>query len=84
VGIDQFIGEEDYVNKGVGQETIKMFVELITQKCRPRSIILDPAPDNKRAVRCYEKLGFKHYETVETENGHSAYLMRLEIYQQPL
>jgi RimJ/RimL family protein N-acetyltransferase len=76
VGIDQFIGEEEYINRGVGTKAIQMFVEMIMRELKPTSIILDPSPENKRAIRCYEKAGFKHYET-KAEEG-LAYMMRLE------
>ena len=79
IGIDQFIGEEDYLNRGVGERAIKIFIEMITRRHRPKQIILDPSPDNKRAVRCYEKVGFKHYEIKQNKDGGLAYLMRLEI-----
>lgn len=82
IGIDQFIGEEGYINKGVGERVIKMFIEMIVREHHPSSIILDPSPDNKRAIRCYEKAGFRHYETRQTEDGHLAYMMRLDC-QQP-
>lgn len=78
IGIDQFIGETDYINKGVGVKTIEMFVEMIKQRHQPSGIVLDPLPENKRAIRCYEKIGFKHYETKETEDGGLAYMMRLD------
>lgn len=83
IGIDQFIGEEDYLNKGVGEKTIRMFVALIMRRHEPTSIILDPSPENRRAIRCYEKVGFKHYETVETENGQTAYMMSLATRPHP-
>ena len=78
VGIDQFIGEEDYINRGVGTEAISIFVEMIMRRHEPASIILDPSPDNKRAIRCYEKVGFKYYETKEGAEGGWAYMMRLD------
>ena len=81
IGIDQFIGEEDYLNRGVGKLAIRMFVEMIMREHRPVSIILDPAPENKRAIRCYEKVGFKHYETRETDDGELAYMMRLVCHE---
>lgn len=77
IGIDQFIGEEEYINRGVGSEAVRMFVEMIMREHKPSSIILDPSPENKRAIRCYEKAGFKHYETKAGEEG-PAYMMRLE------
>lgn len=79
IGIDQFIGDENYLDKGIGEKTIKMFIKLIKQQNKPKAIVLDPSPDNKRAIRCYEKVGFKHYETKKTEDGNSAYLMSFEI-----
>ena len=79
IGIDQFIGEENYLNRGVGEQAIKLFVEIIKRKHHPTCIILDPSPENRRAVRCYQKVGFKHYQTRENGDGSLAYMMRLEI-----
>jgi RimJ/RimL family protein N-acetyltransferase len=78
IGIDQFIGEKDYINRGVGTKAIRMFVEMIMREHEPSSIILDPSPDNKRAIRCYEKVGFRYYETKQVAEGVLAYMMRLE------
>ena len=79
IGIDQFIGEEDYINRGIGERTIKMFVQMIIHEHHPTSIIPDPSPDNKRAIRCYEKVGFRYYETRKAWDGNGlAYMMRLE------
>jgi RimJ/RimL family protein N-acetyltransferase len=79
IGIDQFIGDENRVNQGIGEKAIRMFVELILRRCKPTSIILDPSLDNKRAIRCYEKVGFRHYKTNEAYDGSLTYMMRLEI-----
>jgi RimJ/RimL family protein N-acetyltransferase len=78
IGIDQFIGEEDYINRGVGTKAIRLFVEMIMRRHKPTSIILDPSPDNKRAIRCYEKVGFRYYETLEAVEGGLAHMMRLD------
>ena len=80
IGIDQFIGEEDYINRGIGTQAVRMFVELIRREHAGASIILDPAPDNKRAIRCYEKAGFSYYETKEGAEGGLAYMMRLDAH----
>lgn len=79
IGIDQFIGEKDYLGKGIGEKAIRLFAELIKRKHNPTSIILDPSPENKRAVRCYEKVGFEHYETRKNGNGELVYMMRLKF-----
>jgi aminoglycoside 6'-N-acetyltransferase len=78
IGIDQFIGETDYINRGVGEKSIKMFVQMILRQHQVSKIILDPLPENKRAIRCYEKIGFTHYETRKSENGQSAYMMMFD------
>lgn len=57
--MDQFIGEPDYWNKGIGTRFMRMILEyLVTQKCA-NAVILDPHQNNPRAVRMYEKAGFK-------------------------
>ena len=78
IGIDQFIGEESYLNRGIGEKAIRMFIQMIMRQHNPTAIILDPSPDNKRAIRCYEKVGFKHYETKKDKDGNSAYMMRID------
>lgn len=78
IGIDQFIGEADRINKGIGTTAIKLFLEMIIAKHKPQQIIIDPHPENQRAIRCYEKVGFVHYATELREKGESAYMMRLE------
>jgi RimJ/RimL family protein N-acetyltransferase len=78
IGIDQFIGEAHYINRGIGQEAIKIFIEMIMRQHHPAQIILDPSPDNARAIRCYVRVGFKHYESSTNEDGTPAYMMRFE------
>ena len=77
IGIDQFIGEVDCINKGIGTVAIELFLQMIVTKHKPQQIIIDPHPENKRAIRCYEKVGFVYYATELNENGESAYMMRL-------
>jgi len=77
IGIDQFIGESDHINKGIGTAAIKLFLEIIVKKHKPQQIILDPHPENKRTIRCYEKVGFMHYATELKDNGEITYMMRL-------
>jgi RimJ/RimL family protein N-acetyltransferase len=76
IGIDQFIGEVDHINQGIGTAAIRLFLERIVAKHEPREIIIDPHPENKRAIKCYEKVGFVYYTTELKENGESAYMMR--------
>ena len=70
VGLDLFIGEPSYLDKGYGTKLLRSFMEYV-KKCRPlcKRIIIDPAPDNHRAIKCYEKVGFKVLGTYHTPYG---------------
>ncbi|SFX61522.1 aminoglycoside 6'-N-acetyltransferase [Thermoactinomyces sp. DSM 45891] len=58
-GMDQFIGETDYWNKGVGTRLVSCMVGYLVREIGAKAIIMDPQTRNKRAIRCYEKCGFK-------------------------
>ena len=58
--MDQYIGEVEYWNKGIGTLYILKIIEYLKQNNKDiKSILLDPHISNKRAIRCYEKAGFK-------------------------
>ena len=61
LGIDQFIGEPELVGIGHGSRLIAAFVEGLFRRGAPR-IIIDPHPTNGRAIRAYEKAGFKPFD----------------------
>ena len=60
LGIDQFIGEPELVGIGHGSRLIAAFVEGLFRRGTPR-VIIDPDPTNARAIRAYEKAGFKAF-----------------------
>ena len=78
VGIDQFLGNSSLLNKGIGTAAVKAFTELVIKYCSPNSIILDPDPKNKRAIRCYEKAGFVFHKIKLDNNGNQAYIMKMD------
>lgn len=57
IGVDMSIGEPDRLGKGLGSAVLATFVRTLRDEgfC---DIIIDPHPDNARAVRAYEKAGF--------------------------
>ena len=57
--MDLFIAEENYLNKGYGTEIVKAFVDYVVKHFNANKVLIDPAETNKRAIRCYEKAGFK-------------------------
>jgi RimJ/RimL family protein N-acetyltransferase len=74
IGIDQFIGESDYLHKGFGTLFIKEFVNNILAEEKDLTVIVDPEPINAAAIRCYEKVGFKKFGEYKAPWG-SALLM---------
>lgn len=75
VGIDLSIGEAELLGKGLGPRIIEAFVETIFADGAPR-IVIDPEPDNARAVRAYEKAGFREFDRRTTEFGPAVMMAR--------
>ena len=62
---DLFIGEEDYLSKGIGSNVVKLINKMIYEKYNSDAIILRPFKRNVRAIKCYEKCKFKNiYEYI--------------------
>ena len=57
---DLFIGEEEYLNKGIGTIIVNKVNNYIHDNYKVNSIILRPFKRNIRAIKCYEKCGFKY------------------------
>ena len=76
-GMDQFIGEEDYIHKGLGKVIMTKFLnEYVFILNDTDECILGPEPNNKAAIRAYEKVGFRHFDNVVVD-GELEYLMRI-------
>lgn len=54
-----FIGDEEARNRGYGTEVIKLLLDFGFNYLNLHSIQLHVMSFNKRAIRCYEKCGFK-------------------------
>ena len=57
VGVDLSIGDPAKLAQGVGSGALREFAERLIRQGQ-RTIIIDPDPGNKRAVRAYETAGF--------------------------
>ena len=68
LGIDISIGEASDLNKGLGTEILQALAELLFKEGASR-LIIDPHPDNKQAIRCYEKAGFVALDTRTSAYG---------------
>lgn len=69
-GMDQFIGEVDHLNKGIGTQLVKATVDYILRERNANKIIMDPQVWNERAIKCYEKCGFMKKKYLEQHEWH--------------
>lgn len=60
--IDIWIGEEDDLGKGYGTIMMQQAIELCFADKNITAILIDPLESNTRAIRFYQKLGFKFME----------------------
>lgn len=58
-GIDVFVGSSTDRNQGLGSGMIKVLATYLFQERKATRIVIDPEASNERAIRCYEKVGFK-------------------------
>jgi aminoglycoside 6'-N-acetyltransferase len=57
-GIDLFLSTQ-YQGLGFGTEAIRLVCRFLFEERQHHRITIDPAADNVRAIRAYEKVGFK-------------------------
>lgn len=76
-GIDQFIANPAQLGRGLGREMIGAFVRRLFADPAVSDIQTDPSPVNARAIRCYERVGFRAHAEVITPDG-PALLMKLQ------
>ena len=69
-GMDQFIGEPSYWNKGIGTQLVHSVVMYLTSEKGAHRIVMDPQIQNERAIRCYEKCGFNKVKLLPSHELH--------------
>ena len=74
-GVDQFIAEPGMVGRGHGSAFIRQFIEGLLDSGTPR-IVIDPSPTNPRAIRAYEKAGFRRVHEIDTPDGRALLMVR--------
>jgi len=78
-GVDLFIGDANRVGRGTGPRALTEFLRTIvfaensTDEC-----IIGPEVANRRAIRSYEKAGFRYWKTVQIPGERAPeHLMRI-------
>lgn len=73
-GMDQFIGEPAYWNRGIGTRLVTAMVEYLCTALGAGRVVVDPHTDNARAIRCYEKSGFRKAKILPEHEMHEGRL----------
>mgnify|MGYP003934870413 CR=1 FL=1 len=58
-----FLGDKSYWGRGFGEEAVRLLVDFAFSFVNLQSIMLEVFSFNPRAIRCYEKVGFKRVGT---------------------
>ena len=83
-GIDMFIGELQFLHRGLGAAIIRQFLkDIVFADAAVESCIIDPSISNRGAIRAYEKAGFHFLKTItnprEPEPQHLMRISRVEF-----
>jgi uncharacterized protein (TIGR03083 family) len=80
-GVDLFLGDPTRRNGGWAAPVLRAFLrQIIFGRLGAAFCLIGPAPDNARAIRAYEKAGFRYLKTVhidDPDDGGDEYLMTL-------
>ncbi len=74
-GIDQSIADPELLGMGVGTRLVRALVETLFRDPSVTKIQTDPAPTNLRAIRCYQKAGFRIVSDIVTPDGPALYML---------
>ena len=69
-GMDQFIGEPDYWNRGIGTLLVQSMAAYLLDHLHADRIVMDPQTWNARAIRVYEKCGFVKLKLLPQREWH--------------
>ena len=79
VGVDLFIGEAEYLYRGLGRYIVLGFLsEHVFSDPGIEVCVIGPEPRNAAAIRAYEKAGFRYFKEIQVPGEpEPEYLMKL-------
>lgn len=80
VGVDLSIGDASNLSRGRGSTALRAFALGLAEGGH-RDIIIDPNPENERAIRAYARAGFRAIPHLEGKTP-GVLLMRFELSEQ--
>ena len=83
VSIDYFIGDINYIHKGLGSKMILEYIEQVVKKDKYDIAMISPEPENKAQQCLMKKCGFQYIKTVNvpyanSKSKESVYIKKLE------
>ncbi|AFC29562.1 GCN5-like N-acetyltransferase [Paenibacillus mucilaginosus 3016] len=73
-GMDQFIGEPSYWNRGIGGQLVRGMLRYLAEEQGAQRVVMDPQAWNERALACYEKSGFRRVKLLPKHERHEGEL----------
>lgn len=70
-GIDLFIGDPDLWGRGIGTQVLKEQCQWLFEQMQAKMIYIDPMTTNTRAIRVYEKIGFKKLKVIPQSQSYN-------------
>lgn len=77
VGLDFYIGEPEWLGKGIGLKVIDCAKQMLFQDPKIMRIIADPSPSNGKIIRLLRKAGFESKGEIETPDGKALFMEHL-------
>lgn len=68
--LDLFIGEPDLWSQGIGGEALRLITGHVFTGCGAGRVVIDPRVENPRAIRAYEKVGFRKVKVLKGHERH--------------
>ncbi len=75
--VDICVGVPDLIGRGHGAAILRLYARSLIAQGAP-SVVIDPAPDNERAVRAYRRAGFRDCATLPGKDGDPVLVMEFD------
>ena len=79
VDIDVFIGEPEFIDRGVGPRSLSLLLARLRVDCRVTAAGVGTSVSNERAIRAFEKAGFRLFREFQDPEFGSCWYMVVEV-----
>lgn len=77
VAVDCFVGVPEMLGHGHGSAALRLYAEQLLAR-GAAAVVIDPQPENERAVRAYRRAGFQDIAIRTDGDGDAALVMRYD------